>query len=579
MRKGVIMGRFNLIDDKWIEVLVNKKGDKELVGIRDIFLNSDSYLDISGDMNIQDFAIMRLILAIIHTVFSRFDASGNPYEEIEINDKMQQVEALDDEDYEEYEEGLIDTWKNLWNNKKFPKIVLDYLDLWYDRFYLFDEKYPFFQVTEEYISVDRIKGKKVGDISGKTINRTITESNNKIALFSPKEEKNKNILKNDEIARWLITFQAYTGLSDKTVYGKEKYKKRNSKGWLYDLGAVYFKGENLFESLMLNFVILNPKNKHYSYNIQKPSWEFRDCELIDSYLNYMPIDNISQLYTVYSRAIYIDPEFDDTEEFKMNLIKLPEVSHEDNFLEHMTVYRYNTSGDYKEKYTPRKHPSNQSMWRSFGQITMEYENLENSKNTNRQKRPGIIDWLAVIHKEIDYNRIKVNALSLEDDGNATSWVPTNEIYDSMPLAIDLLTEDRKDGWTIRIFKLVEETKKIINQVYGGYLGYISKIRGLEKSDFVDREIEKMYYLIDKPFRDLIESIDKDDDSDVIEDEWRRNLKNIVYNQGVKFFDEASDRDYTLVDINGEPINVVIAFNRFKSILNNLLERRDSEKGK
>lgn len=579
MRKGVIMGRFNLIDDKWIEVLVNKKGDKELVGIRDIFLNSDSYLDISGDMNIQDFAIMRLILAIIHTVFSRFDASGNPYEEIEINDKMQQVEALDDEDYEEYEEGLIDTWKNLWNNKKFPKIVLDYLDLWYDRFYLFDEKYPFFQVTEEYISVDRIKGKKVGDISGKTINRTITESNNKIALFSPKEEKNKNILKNDEIARWLITFQAYTGLSDKTVYGKEKYKKRNSKGWLYDLGAVYFKGENLFESLMLNFVILNTKNKHYSYNVQKPSWEFRDCELIDSYLNYMPIDNISQLYTVYSRAIYIDPEFDDTEEFKMNLIKLPEVSHEDNFLEHMTVYRYNTSGDYKEKYTPRKHPSNQSMWRSFGQITMEYENLENSKNTNRQKRPGIIDWLAVIHKEIDYNRIKVNALSLEDDGNATSWVPTNEIYDSMPLAIDLLTEDRKDGWTIRIFKLVEETKKIINQVYGGYLGYISKIRGLEKSDFVDREIEKMYYLIDKPFRDLIESIDKDDDSDVIEDEWRRNLKNIVYNQGVKFFDEASDRDYTLVDINGEPINVVIAFNRFKSILNNLLERRDSEKRK
>lgn len=573
------MGRFNLIDDKWIEVLVNKKGDKKLVGLRDIFLNSDSYLDISGDMNIQDFAIMRLILAIMHTVFSRFDASGNPYEEIEINEKMQQVESVDDEDYEEYEEGLIDTWKNLWNNKKFPKIVLDYLDLWYDRFYLFDEKYPFFQVTEEYISVDRIKGKKVGGISGKTINRTITESNNKIALFSPKEEKNKNILKNDEIARWLITFQAYTGLSDKTVYGKEKYKKRNSKGWLYDLGAVYFKGENLFESLMLNFVILNPKNKHYSYNVQKPSWEFRDSELIDSYLNYMPIDNISQLYTVYSRAIYIDPEFDDTEEFKMNLIKLPEISHEDNFLEPMTVYRYNTSGDYKEKYTPRKHPSNQSMWRSFGQITMEYENLENSKNTNRQKRPGIIDWLAVIHKEIDYNRIKVNALSLEDDGNATSWVPTNEIYDSMPLAIDLLTEDRKDGWTIRIFKLVEETKKIINQVYGGYLGYISKIRGLEKSDFVGREIEKMYYLIDKPFRDLIESIDKDDDPDVIEDEWRRNLKNIVYNQGVKFFGEASDRDYTLVDINGEPINVVIAFNRFKSILNNLLERRDSEKRK
>ncbi|MDD6919502.1 MAG: type I-E CRISPR-associated protein Cse1/CasA [Peptoniphilaceae bacterium] len=573
------MGRFNLIDDKWIEVLVNKKGDKKFVGLRDIFENANTYLDISGDMNIQDFAIMRLILAIMHTVFSRFDASGDVYEEIEINDKMQQVEAVDDEDYEYYEEHLLDTWKDLWNNKNFPEIVLDYLDLWHDRFYLYDDKYPFFQVTEEYISVDRIKGKKVGDISGKTINRTITESNNKIALFSPREEKNKNILKNDEIARWLITFQAYTGLSDKTVYGKEKYKTRNSKGWLYDLGAVYFKGDNLFETLMLNFVIVNTKNKHYSYNIQNPSWEFRDSELIDSYLNYMPIDNIAQLYTVYSRAIYIDPKFDDSEEFTMNLIKLPEVSHEDNFLEPMTVYRYNTSGDYKEKYTPRKHPSNQSMWRSFGQITMEYENLENSKNNNRQKRPGIIDWLAVIHKEIDYDRITVNALSLEDDGNATSWVPTNEIYDSMPLAIDLLTEDIEDGWTQRIFKLIEETKKIINQVYGNYLRYISKIRGLEKSDFVDKEIEKIYFLIDKPFRDLIESIEADDDSDIIEDEWRKTLKNIVYNQGSKLFEEAGNRDYALVKIDGELINVVIAFNRFKAILNNLLERRDSEKRK
>ncbi|MCI5972866.1 MAG: hypothetical protein MRZ08_07550, partial [Anaerococcus sp.] len=82
-----------------------------------------------------------------------------------------------------------------------------------------------------------------------------------------------------------------------------------------------------------------------------------------------------------------------------------------------------------------------------------------------------------------------------------------------------------------------------------------------------------------PFRDLIESIEADDDSDIIEDEWRKTLKNIVYNQGSKLFEEAGNRDYALVKIDGELINVVIAFNRFKAILNNLLERRDSEKRK
>ncbi|MFR4963174.1 MAG: type I-E CRISPR-associated protein Cse1/CasA [Streptococcus sp.] len=40
--------------------------------------------------------------------------------------------------------------EKLWTNKRFPNIVNQYLmKKWRDRFYLFDEKYPFFQVTKE----------------------------------------------------------------------------------------------------------------------------------------------------------------------------------------------------------------------------------------------------------------------------------------------------------------------------------------------------------------------------------------------------------------------------------------------
>ena len=143
------MGRFNLIDEAWIEVMVDKSGEKRLVSLRDIFENAQNYLDIEGDMHIQDFAIMRVILSIMHTVFSRYDAYGNPYDEIEVNEKMQQIDPLDEEDYEDYEDNLIYTWENLWQAGKFPNIVIDYLDKWHDRFYLYDEKYPFFQVTKD----------------------------------------------------------------------------------------------------------------------------------------------------------------------------------------------------------------------------------------------------------------------------------------------------------------------------------------------------------------------------------------------------------------------------------------------
>ena len=57
----------------------------------------------------------------------------------------------------------------------------------------------------------------------------ISESGNKVALFSPKYDKGKNkeILKEDEALRWILTFQAYSGLSDKVIFGKEKYGFRH----------------------------------------------------------------------------------------------------------------------------------------------------------------------------------------------------------------------------------------------------------------------------------------------------------------------------------------------------------------
>lgn len=569
------MGRFNLVDEAWIEVMIDKSGEKRLVSLRDIFENSQNYLDIAGDMHIQDFAIMRVILSIMHTVFSRYDAYGNPYDEVELDENMQQTEPVDEEDYEDYEDDLISTWEDLRQAGKFPKIVTEYLDKWHDRFYLYDEKYPFFQVTKDNISIDKINGKS-GPVSGKTINRTITESENKKALFSPKSEADKNILSDDEITRWLISFQGYTGLSDKAIYGDEKYKTRNSKGWLYDLGAIYFKGDNLFKTLMLNFVIFT--NQSYSYNIQKPAWEFTDSELLHSYLNYLPIDNISELYTTYSRALYIDPTNKTGKDFKMNLIKLPEVDHLDNFLEPMTIYGTNKTGPNKGRFTPKKHPANQSMWRSFGQITLGKVSSYGSSSEDKIPKPGIISWLKVIEGKINDRNILVNALSLEDDGNATSWVPVNEVYDYMPMYIELLVGENKEDWTNHIYEMVEKTKNVISNIYGGFLRDIVKVRGLDKSGYVNNEIEKMYYLVDKPFRDLIESIGKDTDKKNILIEWDKTLKNLVYKEAYKKLETATAIDYRLSDPSKGETNIITSFNKFTSILNKVIERKESEQG-
>lgn len=139
------MSRFNLLDEPWLSVVVDDKGSTKEVSLLDLFINAHQYKDLAGDTKTQDFAVLRVLLAVLHTVFSRFDADGNPYDYLEIDERFRQIEEVEEDDIDKYEEDLYDTWTNLWEQGKFPEIISQYLEKWRDRFYLFDDDYPFFK--------------------------------------------------------------------------------------------------------------------------------------------------------------------------------------------------------------------------------------------------------------------------------------------------------------------------------------------------------------------------------------------------------------------------------------------------
>lgn len=559
------MSEFNLIDEPWIKVITDYKGTTKLVGLKEFFQECHNYLDLAGDMPTQDFAVLRFLLAILHTVFSRYDAGGNPYEMVKLNKMMQQVENVDEEYEEDYEDALMETWENLWKVGKFPEIVIDYLESWHDRFYLFDDEYPFYQVIKEEIEAPKISKANPSEILGKNINRLVSESGNKIALFSPKAniKKNKEILDYNEVARWLITFQSYTGLSDKVIFGKEKYKA--SKGWLFDLGGVYLSSDNLYKTLVLNLILVNTSNPDYNTNIQKPAWEYSSEDLIEKYFKSFTVDNIAELYTAYSRAIYIS-EFNPENPFKMGIVKLPEIKHEDNFLEPMTVWRYNKTGPNKETFTPKKHQLNKSLWRSFGLITKTEDANEGNANTAKRK-PGIIEWLNYIDDYIGDEFVKINSISMEDDGNATSWVPVNEIVDRLYIESDIVNDNDKEGWVIRINEVIDKTKDVVDKIFRSFVNDIKKIRNIESNDYASKYTENLYYELDKPFRDWLASIDYEDSMDKKTDAWYKELKKITISQAEKIVANSSPRDYTGI-IEGDSLrNIATAFNFFMARIN------------
>ena len=74
------MSRFNLLDEPWISVIVDEKGHNKLVSITDVFKHASEYKALAGDMKTQDFVLLRILLAVLHTVFSRYDIQGNSRE-------------------------------------------------------------------------------------------------------------------------------------------------------------------------------------------------------------------------------------------------------------------------------------------------------------------------------------------------------------------------------------------------------------------------------------------------------------------------------------------------------------------
>lgn len=566
------MSRYNLLDEKWIAVIRKDDGRTEKVSLKEVFSHSDEYDDLAGEMKTQDFAVLRVLLAVIQTVFSRFDSDGEPYDFLEIDSQtFRQMEPADREDLDD-EDPFFDTWLNLWKAGKFPEVVQDYLEAWRDHFYLFDDQFPFYQVTQDEMKYATKKRKEKFNgqpFYGKNLNRTISESEHKQALFSPvSAESRKNNLYYDQLIRWLIMLQGYIGISDKQYMHKEKLgKKKWSKGWIYDLGGFYLKGHNLFETLMLNSILSTDFDEQLDDEVirtQVPAWERAPSENIALYFDE-EVDNRATLFTNWSRAIWLDSNYQEGKPFQCYIARLPEVNHVDNFLEPMTCWGWNKSGDNKEHFTPKKQRVAEAAWRHFNVLLG-----VGQEEGERYRQPGVLSWYQKICEsgsvdELNHLKVGICTVNMRDDGNATSWVPVDEIVDEIQMETAVLIDHNPEGWIYQINLLINETKRRIDQTLGTFLKRVKNIRGYEKSDYhlVNQGKEELYQEIDRSFRDWLYNLDEKDSKNDKALEWYSTLEKSIREKGQEIYQGASLRDLKGIQENDKIMNIATAYNWFE----------------
>ena len=566
------MSEFNLIDEPWISVVTDYKGTTKLVSLREFFQNCHNYLDLAGEMPTQNFAVLRFLLAILHTVFSRYDANGKPYEIVTLNDKMQQTEPILKEDESKYRRKLMETWANLWENGKFSEIVIDYLECWHDRFYLFDDEFPFYQVKEDFISKCKLYNQKqvtdrASQMSFKTINRTISETGNNTAIFSMVNDEDnpfRDKLTNAQLTRWIINFMGYTTTPDKIkiksfeeIKNIEKYD--GHKGWLYSIGGLHYKTDNLFKTLMLNLVLVHPSKKFITA-IQRPAWEYSPEENIKFYLNCSKIDNLARLYTDYSRALRITNEENEFGRY-LEIIQLPILDKKESFLECMTIWK--NIGKNDEIFVPVANNPHESLWRNFGMIY-------NKNNSSKKYRtPYIVDWMDKISDFINNTKVKLVSLGIKSDSTSSNSMK-NEIYDELIVNYDISNNSSDKTWIVRIDDAIGKTKHFLEVNYFNFANELIKIQKSQNKKFKNETtiyLESMYYKIDQPFRDWLSSIDYSENKDEKIEEWFKIFKKIVMEEIDKICSELSDKYYIGVELE---INKKKQYRNVALILNYLM---------
>lgn len=573
------MSEFNLIDEAWISVVTDYKGTTKLVGLREFFQNCHNYLDLAGEMPSQNFAVMRFLLAILHTVFSRYDANGNSYEFIKLNDKMLQLEPILKEDESKYRRKLMETWEKLWKVGEFPKVVIDYLDCWQDRFYLFDDQFPFYQVKEDFVGKcvlynQKQSTDKTGQISFKTINRLISETKDNTAIFSMvNDEENpfRDKLTNAQLTRWIINFMGYTTTPDKIkiksfeeINNIEKYD--GHKGWLYSIGGLHYKTDNLFKTLLLNLVLVHPSKKFITA-IQNPAWEYSPEENIKFYLSARKIDNLARLYTDYSRAMRISEKEDKYGRY-LEIIQVPILDKKYSFLECMTIWE-NIGKKGNDEFAPKENNSFESLWRNFGMI------FNKNVSDNKYKTPYIIDWMGKISELIDTSKVRLVGLGIKSDSTASNTMK-NEMYDELRINYEISADCSDQGRVYRINQAIENTKKFIDDDYIEFVEIILRLKKVDnkivKSE-LNNYLESLYFNIDKPFKDWLSSIEYDVNKDEKIEEWFKTFKKIVMKEVNQICVDLTSEYFLIqeikVDNKKQNKNIALALNDLMIKLNKL----------
>jgi len=332
---------FNLLDEPWIPCL-DQNNQQVLFSLQDTLVKAETIRTVSATLPTTTAALHLLLMAYTLSIF--------PLE----NDEE---------------------WEGLYALGKFPEAAIrSYNETWRERFFLFDNNHPFFQDPKfgqrekDHRWLANGEKPKAKGVSSLLIHLS---SGDNATLFDHSLDQEQKIYELSDIAQYLVMLQAYSlgGMTAASI-GNDKYCKDAA----FSRGILFLnRGENLFESLMLNLIV-KEKNFYDQGKEDRPCWEMEDALALE---RGNP-NGLRDLLTWQSRRILLIPFEQDERICVQQCFIAPGLGLVESFKNpfYRNVYK-NQKG--KINIQPMRFQVGRAIWRDSAAIL---ESSNRSKNTD-----------------------------------------------------------------------------------------------------------------------------------------------------------------------------------------------------
>ena len=502
---------FNLVDEQWIKVKT-LTGETVELSLLELFRDAHKLKSLANDLPTQDFAILRVLLAILQRSI---------------------VDRLGEYEYPS------EAWADLWDAGKMPiGEIENYLRKWRHRFDLFDEEQPFMQVA----------GMRATNGSVSEIKKLISDIPDGLPLFSLRSIENLKTIDYAEAARWLIHVHAFdtsgikTGVTgDSMVKGGKSYPI--GTGWAGGLGGILLDGKNIADTLMLNLCLCHDCRDDQDEFIDDvydlPVWEQDQKTPGDDHRNPL---GYADIYTWQSRRVLLKESAGKVAGVVLtNGDKLE--AYNKRLYEPMTPWRRSGPQEKRLKispvYLPLQHRSDRAMWRGLTSILPSRE----GQNNEQYVIPGNVLWAGFLASQEggrvlrDDYKVTMHAIGMEYGVQSSTVVEL--INDTLRLKSVLLSPEGADA--------VDSAKRCMAATDNAVAALGVLAEQVELSAGLDSELAtgprgaimaEAYYELDLAFRTWLSNLEP---NGLLEQEsaWYAQARQIIDGLARRVVDDAS----------------------------------------